>query len=251
LRESIGGTISFTVILVAWEIVGRSLPVYFLPPPSLIAVTAYQMILSGELARNLMASLQLYVFGYLLGIGTAILIGLLIGRIKKAELILGPLIDIFRPLPGLGVYPLAILLFGIGFASQVAVIWWGVFFAMVINVVEGCRNVDPILVRAGQSLDANRLQTFIHIVLPSVFPYVIVGVRVAAASGLRVLVAAEMLAAKAGVGFLILHASIWLEYAKVFVGLGTLTALCFAVDRGINAVAENVLLKYRKMRYEA
>ena len=250
MRESIGGTISFTVILVAWEIVGRSLPVYFLPPPSLIAVTAYQMILSGELARNLMASLQLYVFGYLLGIGTAILIGLLIGRIKKAELILGPLIDIFRPLPGLGVYPLAILLFGIGFASQVAVIWWGVFFAMVINVVEGCRNVDPILVRAGQSLDANRLQTFIHIVLPSVFPYVIVGLVLSCGYAFHGLVAAEMVGATVGIGFLVIFWATFYRPEISFVGLFAIMILAIIIDRIVNTVAEKTLLKYREAGYK-
>ncbi|HXH84489.1 MAG TPA: ABC transporter permease subunit, partial [Candidatus Tectomicrobia bacterium] len=136
-----------------------------------------------------------------------------------------PLIAATFPVPKIALLPLLILWLGIGEASKVAVIALGVFFPMAINTYAGVRHADPLLVRAAVSFGAGRTSLVRKVLLPSALPTIFAGLRLGAGTALLLLVAAEMIAASSGIGYLVLHAQNLMETTKLMVGIVLLSLL--------------------------
>ena len=146
-----------------------------------------------------------------------------------------PLIAATFPIPKIALLPLLILWLGIGEASKVAVIALGVFFPMAINTYAGVRQADPLLVRAAVAFGAGRWSVIRKVVLPSALPMVFAGLRLGAGTALLLLVAAEMIAADSGIGFLVLHAGNLMETTKLMVGIVVLSLLGVLSHWGLSA----------------
>jgi NitT/TauT family transport system permease protein len=136
-----------------------------------------------------------------------------------------PLIAATFPIPKIALLPLLILWLGIGEPSKVAVIALGVFFPMAINTYAGVREADPLLVRAAVAFGAGRWSVIRKVILPSALPMIFAGLKLGAGTALLLLVAAEMIAADSGIGFLVLHAGNIMDTTKLMVGIVVLSLL--------------------------
>lgn len=214
-------------LLVAWEVVTRTgwVPALFLPSPLGVIETGVEMLRSGELGTHVVTSLRRIVLGFGLGALGGVSVGLAVGFFSLAEAVGNPLIAATFPIPKIALLPLLILWLGIGEASKIAVIMLGVFFPMAINTYTGVRNADPLLIRAAVSFGAGRWSLIRKVMLPSALPMIFAGLKLGAGTSLLLLVAAEMIAANAGIGFLVLHAQNLMETTKLMVGIVLLSVL--------------------------
>ena len=214
-------------VVVLWELVTRTgwVPALFLPSPSGVIESGIEMLASGELLVHVATSLRRLLLGFGLGALLGVSVGLAVGFFSLAEAIGTPLIAATFPIPKIALLPLLILWLGIGEASKVAVIMLGVFFPMAINTYTGVRNADPLLIRAAVSFGAGRFSLIRKVMLPSALPMIFAGLKLGAGTALLLLVAAEMIAANAGIGFLVLHAQNLMETTKLMVGIVLLSFL--------------------------
>ena len=214
-------------LVVAWEVVARIgwVPVLFLPSPVGVIAEGWDMIVSGELAGHLAASLERLLLGFVVGGGLGVVGGIAVGFFSVAEAVGTPLIAATFPVPKIALLPLLILWLGLGEPSKVAVIALGVFFPMAINTAAGVRQADPLLIRAAAAFGARRWSVIRKVILPSALPMIFAGLRLGAGTALLLLVAAEMIAVESGIGFLVLHAGHIMATTKLMVGIVLLSLL--------------------------
>jgi ABC-type nitrate/sulfonate/bicarbonate transport system permease component len=155
-----------------------------------------------------------------------------------------PIIAATFPIPKIALLPLLILWLGIGEASKVAVVALGVFFPMAINTYAGVRQADPLLIRAAVSFGAGRWSVIRKVILPSALPMVFAGLKLGAGTALLLLVAAEQIAADAGIGFLILQSGNLMETTQLMVGIVVLSLLGVASYWALGAL-ERVVIRWR------
>lgn len=218
---------SFMFILLLWEGVSRMawIPSLFLPAPSSILSEGWTMIKTGILFKHIFSSLSRILWGFIIACSLGIIAGILIGSFSIPEAVGNPIIAATFPIPKIAILPLLILWLGIGEASKVAVIALGVFFPMVINVYTGVKNVDPLLIKAALSLGSNRARIIRKVIFPSILPMIFAGMKLGIGIALLLVVAAEMVAADAGIGFMILSAADLMQTNKLMVGLIVLSLL--------------------------
>jgi NitT/TauT family transport system permease protein len=227
LKKSIKRTIVLLGFLAVWELaprLGLASPV-FLPPLSEVVVAWWHMALSGELATHITASLGRSFTGYALAILYAIPLGLAIGWYKGLSEIVNPLLEILRNTAALALLPVFILLLGIGESSKIAVVIFACSWPILLNTISGVQNVDPLLIKSAQSLCLSPAQLFRKVMLPASLPSIFVGARLAGASSILVLVAAEMIGAKAGLGYLIIYSQYNFVVPKMYAGIITISII--------------------------
>ena len=217
-------------LLVLWELLTRTgwVPALFLPSPLGVVAAGLDMLRSGELLAHVGTSLGRILVGFALGALGGVAVGLAVGVFSLAEAVGNPLIAATFPIPKIALLPLLILWLGIGETSKIAVITLGVFFPMAINTYTGVRHADPLLLRAAVSFGAGRWSLIHKVMLPSALPMIFAGLKLGAGTSLLLLVAAEMIAASSGIGFLILNAQNLMETTTLMVGIVLLSLLGLA-----------------------
>src|SRR5262245_32867626 len=222
--------LTLVAVLVVWEGFARLgwVPVLFLPSPLGVLREGWDMTVSGELVGHVASSLQRLILGFALGSALGIVVGVTVGFFALADAVGQPLIAATFPIPKIALLPLLILWLGIGEASKVSVIALGVFFPMAINTYAGVRQADPLLIRAAVSFGAGRWSVIRKVVIPSALPMVFAGLKLGAGTALLLLVAAEMIGAESGIGFLVLQAGNLMETTKLMVGIVVLSVLGLA-----------------------
>jgi NitT/TauT family transport system permease protein len=230
-------------LAVAWELVTRTgwVSSLFLPSPSGVLAEGLEMARSGELLVHLSTSLRRLGWGFGVGATAGIGVGVAVGFFSLADAVVQPLIAATFPIPKIALLPLLILWLGIGEPSKVAVVALGVFFPMAINTYAGVRQADPLLIRAAVSFGAGRWSVIRKVVLPSALPMVFAGLRLGAGTALLLLVAAEQIAADAGIGFLILQSGNLMETTKLMVGIVVLSLLGVLSYWAIGALERTVI----------
>ena len=213
--------ISPIFLLLLWEFMSRTglIDIRFFPPPSSILGTFYAMITSGELAGHIGVSMYRIFLGFLLGVIPGIIIGLLMGLYSPIRHFVSPIVMALMPIPTLALLPIIIIIFGIGDLSKVVTIAGSVFFPVVINTVAGVITIDSIHLDVAKNYGAGRRDFFFKIALPGALPVMLEGIQMGQAIALLTIVAAEMMGATSGIGFLI-----WTSYKafllqEMYVGL--------------------------------
>jgi NitT/TauT family transport system permease protein len=229
--------------VVAWELFTRLgwVPALFLPSPLGVLRELVDMAQSGQLFVHLAASLERLFAGFLLGAAAGVVVGILVGFFSLAEAVGQPLIAATFPIPKIALLPLLILWLGIGEASKISVIALGVFFPMAINTYAGVREADPLLLRAAVAFGAGRWSVIRKVVVPSALPMVFAGLRLGAGTALLLLVAAEMIGADSGIGFLVLQAGNLMETTKLMVGIVILSLLGVLSHWGLSRLERAVI----------
>jgi ABC-type nitrate/sulfonate/bicarbonate transport system permease component len=206
-------------------------PVALLPSPLATAQTFGQLIASGELPSDAAYSVCRVVAAWLLAAVVAIPLGFAMGRWQRLERVLDPVVELFRPISPLAWIPLAILWFGIDEGGKIFVIFIGTFFPILLNTIAGAKNIDPVLINAGRILGCtDNASLFRKVVLPASLPQVIVGLRISFGTGWAAIIAAELVAARSGLGYLISNGMEILRSDFVLVGMVTIGVLGVLFD---------------------
>jgi ABC-type nitrate/sulfonate/bicarbonate transport system permease component len=246
------GTAVLVLALGAWETasaIGWLSPFLF-PPPSRILEGLFELWSAGfpdgiRLWQHLGVTIGRIVQGFLLAMALAIPIGLVVGRLSVLERLLHPIVTFARSIATLSLLPLAIVWFGIGETSKVFLIAYACFWVMLSNVIAAVKYIDPILLRAAQTMDVTGSRLFFSILLPAALPRLLAGARVALGVGFMVIVGAEMIGTIHGVGALIMEARNFYRTDISLVGMATLGLLGFALTVGLSGL-ERWLLPWHR-----
>jgi ABC-type nitrate/sulfonate/bicarbonate transport system permease component len=216
----------------------RVIPPAFLPPPQNI-VTDFLRILGTPyvghtLIGHTLVSLQIVLGGFFSAILIGIPLGVLMGWFKRIEAIVDPLFQLLRPIPPLAWIPLSLLWFGIGIQSKIFVIWLSAFVPCVINSYTGIRLTEPLLVKAALGLGVkNQRDLLREVAIPSALPIILGGVRIGLGAAWMTLVAAELLASDAGLGYMMQMARRALEPSVIILGMLVIGILGALMARGL------------------
>jgi ABC-type nitrate/sulfonate/bicarbonate transport system permease component len=215
------GTLSLAAAIgVYWFVATRpGVTAALVPAPPTIARTLVEQLGNGELWTNTVASLKRVLIGFAAGASLAVVIGSIAGWFRMGGYILNPLIDALRPIPALAYIPLVIVWVGIGEPSRIIIIALAVFKPCVVNARAGMNEIAQIYVDAARTLGAGTFRVFMTIALPSAVPYIIAGMRTGLSTGFLALVAAELIAASSGLGFMIESAGQYFRTDIVIVGI--------------------------------
>ena len=216
-----------------------------LPTPADVLEAAIQLTYSGELPRDVAASLGRVVMGFLIAAFLGVSLGTLIGRSRNMERLLEPALELLRPIPPLAFLPMFVLWFGIGESSKVAFITYSAFFPIFTTTTDGIKFVDILLIRAAQTLGASEREIFRMVVLPAAMPSIITGLRVGFAQCLFVIVAAEFIAADSGLGYLINNSRSFFLMSNMLVGAAAIGLLGFVFNSLLRRL-ESRLLRWRE-----
>lgn len=197
----------------------------FIPAPSDIAVRFVAVIASGELLVHVAVTLWRVFAGFLIGAVPAIAVGLLMAMFAPVRIVCDPLIAALFPIPKVALMPLLLLAFGFGDASKIALVATAVFFPVIVNTYAGGANIDRIYWDVARNYGASQFVMFTRIVFFGALPMIFAGLRIALAVSFVVLVAAEFVAAKTGIGYLIWNSWELLQVDIMFVGIVTIGIL--------------------------
>jgi ABC-type nitrate/sulfonate/bicarbonate transport system permease component len=216
-----------------------------LPAPHTVLLAGIEMVRSGELQRDILASLSRVVQGFLLAAIIGVAVGTAVGRSRRLEYLVEPTIELLRPIPPLAFLPMMVLWFGIGEASKIFFIAYAAFFPIFTTTLEGIKYVDPLLLRAAASLGASRRDLFRYVVLPAATPAIITGLRLGFGLSFFVIVAAEFIAADSGLGFLINDARTFFLVSQMLLGAAVIGLIGFGFNRLLRLL-EARLLRWRR-----
>lgn len=225
--------IAIAALAAVWETFPRlgAVDATFLPALSEVLTAWWALLTSGELQSHLQASLLRSLTGLGLAIAAAIPLGLLIGWYRPVATLLNPLLEVFRNTAALALLPVFVLILGLGETSKVAIICYACSWPILLNTVSGVRNVDPLLIKSARSLGLRPVRLFQKVVLPAAVPTIFTGVRLSAAYSILILIAAEMVGAKAGLGYLINYAQYNFAVPDMYAGIITISAIGLAVNQ--------------------
>ena len=234
-------------LLLLWEVLPRAgvIDPLFLPPFSTVLKAVGSGFAQGGLTHHIAASLGRALPGLALAIVAGVPAGLLLGSSRTLQHFGEPVLEIFRNTSALALLPVFTLLLGIGEMSKIVMVFYAAFWPILLATINGVRGIDRLWLKAGRSMGLSPVGLFTHIALPAALPSIFTGIRLAAAASLLVLVAAEMVGSRAGLGYLInaseLDFDIPAMYAAILVlsVIGTITN--FALVR-----LEKRLLRWRE-----
>ncbi|MBQ4652303.1 MAG: ABC transporter permease, partial [Oscillospiraceae bacterium] len=186
---------------------------------------------SGFLWKNVWASLERVLYGFLLGAACAIPLAILLGWYKLFRAIVEPWIQFMRTIPPIALCPMVIALFGVGIAAKVAIIFFAVLLVMVVTIYQGVKNVDVTLIKAARVLGASQAEIFFDVVIPASFPYILVAISLGLAAALSTLIAAELTGAVLGLGNMIQVAASYFDMDVVMLGVLVIGTIGFIFDK--------------------
>jgi NitT/TauT family transport system permease protein len=248
-RDRLLSVLSPIVLLVLWEIAVRVglLDARFFPAPTVILETMVGLIKDGSLWRDTAATLQRLLWGFLLGGIPALLLGIAMGLSRPLHALLDPLVAATYPVPKSAIFPLILLIFGLGEASKIVMVAIGVFYPVLMNSVTGVMEINKIYLDVGRNFRASRWQVFRTIAFPGAVPHIISGIKLGVGLGLILISIAEMIGAESGLGHMIWNAWEILSVETMYVGLIVVAFLGFAFSAILNEL-ERMLVPWKKSR---
>ena len=241
--ERIGYIASPLMVIMIWKIVTylRIFNPVILPSPESIGQAFLSELISGELLKHIQISLFRVFLGFGIGSAMAVSLGLLIGWSEKAKSFVDPIVEIVRPIPPMAWIPLSILWFGIGELPKIFIIILGVFFPVLTNTVVGVKSIEKGLLKLARSMGLKGFTLFKEVIVVGASPFIITGLRIGLGFGWMCLVTAELIAAQAGLGYMIEEAKMLLLTNKVILGMLTIGFLGILIDRLIMRLEKIVL----------
>jgi NitT/TauT family transport system permease protein len=233
LGSAVQRGIAIAALLAIWETFPRLNLVdpTFLPPLSRVLRAWWTLAATGQLSQHVEASLVRSLSGFGLAIVVAVPLGLFIGWYKPVAALLNPLLELFRNTAALALLPVFVLILGLGETSKIAIILYGCAWPILLNTISGVRTVDPMLVKAARSLGLSPLRLFGKVVLPAAVPTIFTGVRLAGAYSILILIAAELVGAKAGLGYLITYAQFNFDVPDMYAAIITVSAIGLVINQ--------------------
>ena len=235
------GAVGVLLVFGAWEIASRAGvadPAIF-PAPTAAFAEALRRLSPATILHHVSVSLGRILVGFLLGSLAGVALAAIATWYQSVGSIVRPIVEVLRPIPPLAWIPMAIVWFGLGEPSKVFVIFLGAFFPVLTNAWRGMTSIDPVLLRAAQTMDVSGVRLLSSVMLRAALPDIATGLRVGWGLSFGVLVAAELIAADAGMGFLINNARQLGEISIVIFGIMLIGATNLFTDwalaRGIQS----------------
>jgi ABC-type nitrate/sulfonate/bicarbonate transport system permease component len=221
------------LLALAWEIGSRTglVSTLALPPLSSVAAAWIDLVRDGELLTNGAASLWRAAAGLLLAIGIGAALGIFMAWWRPVNVLLGPLVELFYPMPKSALIPVTVLWLGFGNGSKILLIFLGCMLPVTIGAFNGARSSEQALVWSARSMGASRLRMLWDVVVPSALPELLNGIRTALALSFILLVSSELIAAQQGFGYLIGFLGASGAYDAMFAVVLTVALLGFIADR--------------------
>jgi sulfonate transport system permease protein len=215
-----------------------------LPPPTKVAVTFAALVANGDLARHLGISLLRVLEGFAVAAAIGLPLGIGIGLSRTLDRMTDLIVQLVKPIPPIAWIPLAILWFGIGEGGKVFIIFLGAIFPILVNTVDGIRQTDHRFVELARILEVSRSRFILRVVLPGALPSIMTGLRLGVVVAWICVVAAELIAASSGLGYLIMEARQLMQTDQVLVGMITIGAMGKLLDVVLRA-AERRLITWK------
>jgi len=253
LQTFVFGLIAVVVFIAVWALAADFLDIVYLPGPLQVFdafITSFSQpdpSMGTTMWQNIWASLQRFLYGFLIAFIVAVPLGLVMGFSRKIELLTKPIVEIFRPIPPIAWVSLFLIALGL-FWGPIVVIFIGVFFPLLSNIIFGVKSVDRYLIDAAKTLGAKRLQVFIKVIFPATVPYIMTGITIGLGIGWMCIVAAEMVSVfGGGVGYYIYINGQIGRFASMYGGM-VVIAILGIITVGLSRFAENRLSKQMGMK---
>ncbi len=234
---------TLAVLLAVWWAVAalQLINPLFLPPPDqvlqkLITIAGPQGFMDATLWQHLAASLTRIVIALLAAVLIGVPVGIAMGLNSTVRGILDPLIELYRPVPPLAYLPLMVIWFGIGETSKILLIYLAIFAPVAMSALAGVKSAQQVRIRAARSLGASRAQVLWLVILPGALPEILTGLRIGLGVGWSTLVAAELIAATRGLGFMVQSAGEFLATDVVLAGIAVIAIIAFLLELGLRAL---------------
>ena len=230
-------SIGLIVFLILWEAAPRLgwLRATYIAPPSRVFYALHLLALRGDLTRHTLISLQRVALGLLVSSAVGVALGLFIGYFKSIDKILSLLLQSFRQMSAFALFPVFILLFGLGELSKTIIIFWASLWPVLLNTCSGVKNVDPVLIRSTKSMGASKLFIFIKVILPAAAPEIFTGIRLGGSYCVMAVVAAEMIGASSGLGYLVLYSEETFNVPEMYGGIVALAIMGIGLNWALQA----------------
>ncbi|MGK3112601.1 taurine ABC transporter permease TauC [Candidatus Pantoea formicae] len=230
------------LLLVWWGVTALGLVApLFLPPPQqvlqkLLLIASPQGFMDATLWQHLGASLTRMLVALFFAALIGIPVGIAMGLSPAIRGLLDPLIELYRPVPPLAYLPLMVIWFGIGETSKILLIYLAIFAPVTLSTLAGVKNAQQVRIRAAQALGASRWQLLRFVILPGALPEILTGLRIGLGVGWSTLVAAELIAATRGLGFMVQSAGEFLATDVVLAGIAVIALIAFSLELGLRAL---------------
>jgi NitT/TauT family transport system permease protein len=235
------------VLLLLWQFAPQAglVDSVFLPPFSDVLHAGWTLIGNGQLADHLGASLTRAAVGFAVAVAVGVPLGLAMAWFPRVADYAGPVLELFRNTAALALLPVFVLVLGIGETSKVSLVVYAGVFPVALGTIAGVRSTDPLLVKAAHAMGIGHVSLFAKVVLPGAVPSVFTGIRQAASASILVLIAAEMVGARAGLGYLITAAQASFAIPDMYVGIFAIAVLGVLVNVVLVAL-ERRISRWRK-----
>jgi NitT/TauT family transport system permease protein len=248
-RDKLISILTPIILLGLWELGARAglVDTRFFSSPALIARRFMVLSASGEIWLNIGVSLRRLGIGFLVGGVPAIVLGIAMGLSRSVRAAIDPLIAATYPLPKSAIFPLIMLIFGLGESSKIVMVALGVFYPLIINTMAGVLQIDRIYLDVGKNFGATRGQMFYTVALPGALPSIFAGIKLGVGMGLVLIAIAEMIGADSGLGYMIWNAWQTLSVETMYVGLVVIAIIGYVLSLFLDEV-EKWLLPWMRER---
>lgn len=244
LNDKLLDTYGIIAFLLLWEFAPRFgwADPQFIPPLSKVLLAAWKLAITGDLFIHIAASLQRTLVGLVLAIIIAVPLGFILGGFfQNLTKYLQPLLNILGQINAFSLFPIFILFFGIGEVAKISIIFWSCIWPILFTTIAGVHQVDPLLIKGARSMGAGRITIFFKVVLPGAAPSIFTGLRFGSSVAFLMLIAAEMIGASAGLGWLVHNSAVNSIMPRLFASTITIALLSMGLNYLIHWIEGNVV----------
>jgi NitT/TauT family transport system permease protein len=239
MKQRYVNIIVVAIFFLIWELAARTgiLDTQFIPAFSTVALRMFKMALSGELFIHIAISIERMAIGFILATVVAVPAGFILGGwVPKLASFFNPLFTNFSQVNPFTLIPLFIILFGIGEAGKVSIIFWVILWPMLFTTMAGINQIDPIFIKGARSMGATGIQIFFNVILPGSISRIFTGIKTALTVGFTMLIGTEMVGSEAGIGWIVSNSQKNYDVPKLYVGILTIAI----VGALISVLADNL-----------
>jgi ABC-type nitrate/sulfonate/bicarbonate transport system permease component len=233
----------FAVFLIVWEILASAglINAVLLPAPSTLMAAARDLLLNGTLLRHVGASIERVLVGFALAAVVGLTLGVVLGWARILSDFIKPLVEALRPIPPIAWTPLAILWFGVGNAPSYFLVFIGAVFPVFVSTYSAVRNIERTQINAALCLGATPRMLIWDVLIPGALPVIFPGLRIALGVGWMCVIAAELIAAQSGLGYMIQQSRLLLQTQYVVTGMVVIGVIGFAMNAVMSAIERRLV----------
>jgi ABC-type nitrate/sulfonate/bicarbonate transport system permease component len=241
--SKLNGLFFLLALMIAWELSAQAelFNALIIPPLSRIGRTFAELLWSGQIPLQILASLKRAAVGYLLAAAVFIPLGIFMGLFDRVERALEVVVEMLRPIPPPVIIPVAMLFFGLEDEMKIFVIFFSCAWPILLNTVDGVRNIDRILLNTARTFRLPRRKIIWQVILPASSPQIITGLRVSLPITLILVVISEMVGSTDGIGYFILDSQRRFRVAQMYAGMLALAVLGYALNQLFNLLHRSLL----------